>query len=154
MKFEFDAEIKGMPNMDAAFIEFPFDVKETFGTAGQVKVRATFDGYEYRGSLAKMGHHCHFLIVTKAVRKAIGKQPGDTVRVVIEKDTEPRIVEIPPDFAEAMAAESSVKDFFDQLAYTHRKEYVQWITSAKKPETRQRRIQKALEMLRNKQKYS
>ncbi|MEZ4762798.1 MAG: DUF1905 domain-containing protein [Calditrichia bacterium] len=80
--------------MNAAFIEFPYDVEKEFGINGWVKVRATFDGFEYRGSLAKMDHHCHFLIMTQAVRKAIGKQPGDSVHVTIQKDDQPRTVEV------------------------------------------------------------
>jgi hypothetical protein len=128
MKFEFDTEIKGMPTMETAFIEFPFVVKETFGATRQLKVRANFDGYEYRSSLTKMGHYCHFLII----RKTIGKHPGETVHVIIEKDTEPHLVEVPTDFLEAMAAESKIKFFFDHLSYTHQNEYVHGITTAKK----------------------
>ncbi|HBN08449.1 MAG TPA: hypothetical protein DD435_07310 [Cyanobacteria bacterium UBA8530] len=55
-----------------------------------MKVFATFDGYGYRGSLVTMGHPCHFIGLTKKIRGAIGKQPGNTVHVTLKKDEEPR----------------------------------------------------------------
>lgn len=152
--YTFDATIIGHGQMNAAFIEFPFDVEKEFGTRGWIKVRATFDGFEYRGSLAKMDHHCHFLIMTQAVRKAIGKQPGDSVHVTIQKDDQSRTVEVPEDFRKKLNENPEVQAFFDGLAFTHRKEYIRWITEAKRPETRERRINKAIEMLTGKQKFS
>lgn len=134
--------------MNAAFVEVPFDVEKEFGTRGQVKIRAEFDGYEYRGSLAKMGHHCHLLGLTQKVRRAIEKQPGDRVHVKLEKDEQPRTVEVPADLQELLGAEPGAQVFFEQLSYTNRKEYVRWITGAKKNETRIRRLQKTMEMLK------
>jgi hypothetical protein len=150
MKFEFDTEIKGMPTMETAFIEFPFVVKETFGATRQLKVRANFDGYEYRSSLTKMGHYCHFLII----RKTIGKHPGETVHVIIEKDTEPHLVEVPTDFLEAMAAESKIKFFLTTCHTLIKMNMFTELQQQKKTATRNCRIQKTLEILRNKQKYS
>jgi hypothetical protein len=100
--YEFDALIQKHPDMDASFIEFPYDVEKEFGTKGQVKVLATFDGYEYRGSLAKMGHPVHRLGLTKEIRNAIRKKPGDTIHVTLKKDEAPRIVEAPDDFSKLL----------------------------------------------------
>lgn len=130
-----------------AYVEIPFDVEEAYGTRGQVKVKATFDGYPYRGSIFPMGKGRHILIVRKEVQKAIGKTIGETVQVTLERDAEPRNVAVPGDFQAALEKNPTAKAIFEKLAYTHRKEYVEWIESAKKPETRQRRIQKALEMI-------
>ncbi len=130
-----------------AYVEIPFDVEEAYGTRGQVKVKATFDGHPYRGSIAPMGGGRHILIVRKDVQKAIGKTIGDTVQVALERDTEPRTVAVPEDFQAALEQNPMAKAIFEKFAYTHRKEYVQWIESAKKPETRRRRIQKAVEMI-------
>lgn len=151
--YEFDDVIQKHSDIDAAYIEFPFDVEKEFGTKGQVKVLATFDGYEYRGSLVKMGHPCHRLGLTQQVRTAIGKNPGDFVRVVLKKDDSLRVVEVPDDLARLLDHHPEVCAYFDGLSFTHRKEYVQWITSAKKPDTRQRRIEKTLEMLLEKIKH-
>lgn len=82
--YEFEAEIKKVPGINGAYIEIPFDVKETFGR-GRVKVHATFDGETYDGSLVRMKTPCHILGVRKDIREKIGKQPGDTVYVTLEE---------------------------------------------------------------------
>jgi hypothetical protein len=151
--YEFDAVIQKHPDLDAAFIEFPYDVEQEFGTKGQVKVLVTFDGYEYRGSLAKMGYPVHRLGLTKEVRNAIGKNAGDSVHVTVKKDEAPRIVEIPDDFGNLLNQNPEVEAYFEGLSFTHRKEYVRWIVEAKKQETREKRLQKAIEMLREKIKH-
>ena len=80
--YEFDAEIKKVPDIDGAYVEIPFDVKQVFGK-GRVPVRATFDGVEYIGSVVRMGTPCHIIGIRKDIRQVIGKQPGDVVRVTI-----------------------------------------------------------------------
>ncbi|MDR3227055.1 MAG: DUF1905 domain-containing protein [Prevotellaceae bacterium] len=83
-RFEFDAEIKKVPNIDGAYVEIPFDVKATFGK-GRVPVNATFDGVPYRGSVVRMGTPCHIIGILKAIRNQINKQAGDIVHVTIEE---------------------------------------------------------------------
>ncbi len=145
MKQEFEAVIQQAGNINGAYIEPPFDVEQVFG-AKRVKVRATFDGVEYRGSVVKMGG-CYMLGITQEMRKKIGKDFGDTVSVTIEKDEEERIIEIPEDFGLLLSADQKAKATYDQLSYTAKKEYITWITEAKREETRQDRIKKALEKL-------
>ncbi|HPN33868.1 MAG TPA: YdeI/OmpD-associated family protein [bacterium] len=145
--YEFDAVIQKHPGLDAAFIEFPFKVEKEFGVKGRVKVVATFDGHEYRGSLVKMGLPCHWLGLTQQVRTAIGKNPGDSVHVVLRKDEEPREVEIPADLGRLLDENPRAKRWFDELSYTNRKEYVRWIEGAKKKETRDQRLLKTIGML-------
>lgn len=84
--YEFEAEIKKVPNIDGAYIEIPFDVKAEFGK-GRVPVTATFDGEPYEGSLVRMKTPCHILGIKKEIRAKIGKQPGDTVKVTIIERT-------------------------------------------------------------------
>ena len=151
-KYEFEASIRKHKGMDSGYIEFPYDVEKEFDTRGQVKVKASFDGYPYRGSLTSRGLDCHWLIVTQKVRKAIGKDPGDTVHVTIERDMEPRTVEVPKMLQEWLDDHPGEKKFFDALAYTYRKEYVQWITGAKREETRRRRLKNTFEMLKDRVK--
>ena len=149
----FSATLRGSEDMDVLSIEFPYDVEALYGTRGQVKVKATYDGVPYRGSLAKMGHPCHFLIVTKAIRMHLGgKKAGDTVQVTVQRDTEPRVVDVPDDLGALLEPRPELKAYFDGLAYTHQKEYVRWITEAKKTETRERRLHKTIEMLESKKK--
>lgn len=82
--YEFDAEILKAPDMDAAYVEFPFDVKTEFGR-GRVKVHAEFDGCGYDGSLVRMGTPCHVIGIRKDIRKTIGKQPGSRIHVKISE---------------------------------------------------------------------
>lgn len=80
--YEFDAEIKKVPDMNGAYIEFPYDVREEFGK-GRVKVHAEFDGEPYDGSLVRMKTPCHIIGIRKDIREKIDKQPGDSVHVKI-----------------------------------------------------------------------
>ena len=88
---EFKAEIKKVPDMDATYVEIPFDIRAEFGK-GRMRVRATFDGEPYDGSIVNMGVRnadgsvCYIIGLTKAVRTKIGKQAGDTVQVTVRKD--------------------------------------------------------------------
>ncbi len=82
--YEFEAVIKKVPDIDGAYIEFPYDVREEFGK-GRVKVHATFNGVEYNGSLVKMKTPCHIIGIRQDIRKQIGKQPGDTIKVTIRE---------------------------------------------------------------------
>lgn len=130
-----------------AFVEVPFDVEAVFG-AKKPRVRAMIDGVPYRGILTRMGTDYHMLIILKGIREQIGKTFGDEVTVTVEPDTEPRLIEVPTELKKAFRTEKEAKAFFDRLSYTHQREYVMWINEAKREETRQSRIQKAIEMLK------
>ena len=141
--YRFEAVIE--PGMGGgALIRFPFDVRQEFGTRGQVKVQVTFDGHPYRGSLAPMGDGGHVLGVRKDIRTAIGKGLGDSVEVVLQRDTAPRLVEVPALLQAALDKNLAAKDRFAALSYTHQKEYARWVSEAKRDETRTRRIEKTI----------
>lgn len=82
--YEFDAMIIKHPEIDGAYIEIPFDVKEEFGK-GRVLVHATFDGESYNGQMVKMKTPCHIIGIRKDIRAKINKQPGDTIHVTIKE---------------------------------------------------------------------
>ena len=82
--YEFQAMIKKVPEINGAYIEFPYDVKEEFGK-GRVKVHATFDGYPYEGSLVRMKTPGHIIGIRKDIREQIGKQPGEYIKVTIKE---------------------------------------------------------------------
>ena len=136
-----------------AFVEVPFDAEKAFG-AKKPKVKASFDGVPYRGILARMGTDYHILIILKSIREQIGKTFGDKVKITVELDTEPRVIEVPKDLAKELKKHKEAKAFFDKLSYTHKREYVMWINDAKKEETRQNRIVKTIEMLKKGKKQS
>lgn len=147
-KYRFKARIQeATVGSGGAGVEFPYDVEAEFGTRGNVPVQATLDGEPYRGSLMNCGMARHTLGVLKGVRAKIGKGPGDTIDVVVWKDEEVRTVEIPAAFKKLLRSEGLLAGF-EKLSYTHRKEYVRWIEEAKKEETRERRVAKAIDMLR------
>ncbi|PWJ51720.1 protein of unknown function [Faecalicatena contorta] len=88
--YEFEAEIKKVPDMDGAYVEMPFDLRKEFGK-GRVKVHATFDGVGYDGSIVNMGVKnndgsiCYIIGLRKDIRAKIGKQPGDKVKIILEE---------------------------------------------------------------------
>ncbi|WP_063962943.1 YdeI/OmpD-associated family protein [Chryseobacterium kwangjuense] len=145
---EFTGIIKQNGDMNAAFVEFPFSIQELFHKKGQVKIRATFDQkVEYRGSLAKMKSDCHILGLTQGVRKQLEKSFGDEVFVSLIEDKEERTVDIAEDIALVFNENPEAKSLFDNMSYTHRKEYIRWIEEAKKPETREKRKARMIEMI-------
>jgi hypothetical protein len=129
-----------------ACVFFPYDVQKEFGTKGRVPVKVTFNGVPYTGSMIKYGMPQHMLPVLKGIREQIGKGPGDTIEVVVWKDEEERVIAIPAPF-KALLKNEGLLAGFEKLSFTHRKEYVRWIEGAKKEETRQNRMVKAVAML-------
>jgi Bacteriocin-protection, YdeI or OmpD-Associated/Domain of unknown function (DUF1905) len=115
--------------------------------AKRFPVVATVNGYTWRTSVTRMGGE--FLLgLNKEVRQGAGVEAGDEVDVSVELDTAPREVEVPEALAAALAADPQARASFDRLAFSHRKEYARWVGEAKQEETRQRRVQQALEMIR------
>jgi Domain of unknown function (DUF1905)/Bacteriocin-protection, YdeI or OmpD-Associated len=149
-KYKFKARIHAGDG-GGAYVLFPYDTEAEFATRGKVPVKATLQGVPYRGSLIKYGHPQHMLPVLKAIRQQTGKTPGDTIEIVVWKDQELRALEVPSHFEKLMKQEGLLP-FFEGLSYTHRKEYCRWISEAKKEETRVKRLEKAVDMLKQKVK--
>lgn len=82
--YEFDAIIQKVPDLDGAYVEIPFDVREEFGK-GRVLVHATFDGVPYDGQVVRMGTPCHIIGLRKDIRSKIAKQPGDMIHVTLQE---------------------------------------------------------------------
>ena len=145
---EFNAIIQQNGEMNSAFVEFPFSTVELFNKKGQVKIKAVFDDkVEYRGSLVKMKSDCHTLGLTQEIRKQLNKTFGDSVSVSLREDKEERTVEIADDIFSIFNKNQEAKTIFDKMSYTHRKEYIRWIEEAKKPETRENRKIKMIQMI-------
>lgn len=145
---QFKAIIQQNGKMNAAFVEFPFSTEELFNKKGQVKIKAIFDEkVEYRGSLAKMKSECHILGLTQEVRKQLRKTFGDEVSVSLLEDQEERTVEIAEDIALVFNENPEAKTLFENMSYTHKKEYIRWIEEAKKAETRENRKAKMITMI-------
>lgn len=149
--YNFEAILLKHPEFDASYVNFPFNVIECFGLKGQVKVKAVFNqSITYRGSLVRMKSSCHILGITKDIRNQLGITYGDKLSIQISQDKEPRLVEVPNDIQEILKSNPKHAEFFNRLSYTHRKEYIRWIESAKKEETRQKRLSELINQLQHK----
>jgi hypothetical protein len=116
--------------------------------AKRFPVVATVNGYTWRTSVARMGGE--FLLgLNREVREGAGVEAGASVEASIELDSATREVDVPEALAAALAADPGAEAAFEQLAFTHRKEFARWVDEAKRDETRQRRVEAALEMIRS-----
>ncbi|MBB6669816.1 YdeI/OmpD-associated family protein [Cohnella nanjingensis] len=151
---EFEGKLVRPPGVGTwTYVDVPFDVEEAFGAKGQARVRGTVNGAGFRSSLLPHGNGRHYLVVGGALREEAGvSEAGDAVRVALEPDTEERTVEAPADLLAALAESPEAMSYFDSLAYSYRKEYVSWIESAKREETRRLRIAAAAARLAERRK--
>ncbi len=129
-------------------LEVPPEVVEALGGGKRPAVAITINGHSWKSRVAIMRGR-YLLGLSNANRQAAGVATGDEVEVEVELDAEPRLVAEPADFARALDADPSARTAYDRLSYSHKREHVRAIESAKKPETRARRIEKALTMLRD-----
>jgi len=129
-------------------LEIPQEIVEALGAGGRPPVTITINGHSWKSRVAIMRGR-HLLGLSNANRQAAGVATGDEVEVEVELDTEPRVVIEPPDFARALDADLVARAAYDRLADSHKREHVRAIESAKKPETRTRRIEKAITTLRD-----
>lgn len=143
---EFRAELE-LGGKTATGIEVPAEVVEALGSGRRPAVRVTLRDHTYRTTVGVMGGR-FLLPVSAEVRSAAGVAAGDVLDVGIELDTEPRTVEVPADLAAALAAEPAVGRAYAALPPGKQKELVRGVESAKKLETRQRRVLAAVETLR------
>jgi hypothetical protein len=134
-----------------AFVEVPFDVEAAFGSK-RPKVKALIEGVPYRGTLVRMGSENHILIILKGIREQVGKTFGDEIKVSVEADVEERVATVPAELKRVFKSDKEAKSAFEKLSYSHQKEYVKWIEEAKKAETRARRVEQAIQLLKEKQK--
>ena len=127
------------------FIPLPFDPKPVFGKV-RAPVTVTLNGYTYRSTIAAMGGPpC--VPLRKSNREAAGLEGGETIQVRLELDTAAREVKPPADFVKALKASPAAWERWRALSYTHQREHVEAIEDAKKPETRARRIERAVRMI-------
>lgn len=131
----------------ATGIQIPEGVVENLGSGRRPAVRVTINGYTYRSTVAMMGG-VYMVGVSAEHRQHAGVAGGDKVDVDIELDTAPREVALPADFVAALAAAPAARDTFDRLSYSNRSWHVLQVTGARSDETRQRRIAKSMETLK------
>ena len=131
----------------ATGIVIPDDVVEALGAGKKPAVSVTLNGYTYRSSIATVDGR--FMVgVSADVRAAAGVKGGDELEVTIDLDTAPRVVDVPLDLETALSREPGAKRFYDGLSYTLRKLHADAISTAKTPDTRERRLAKVVDLMR------
>jgi hypothetical protein len=129
-------------------LEIPPEIAEALGAGKRPAVTITINGHSWKSRVAIMRGR-YLLGLSNANRQAASVVTGDEVEVEVEIDAEPRIVAEPADFARALDADPAARAAYDHLSYGHQREHVRATEGAKKPQTRARRIEKALAMLRD-----
>jgi hypothetical protein len=132
----------------ATGIHVPDEVVEALGSGKRPPVLVTINGHTYRNTIARRGDR-FMLSVSAENRTKAGVSAGDEIEVSLELDTQPRVVTVPDDFTAALDQAKAARQAFDKLAYSHQLRWVLSVEDAKTPETRQRRISKAVESLRS-----
>jgi hypothetical protein len=131
-------------------IEIPATVVKKLGAGKRVPVNVTLNGARYRSTIAVYGSR-YYLPARKEVRDAAKLVVGGRANVSLEVDTAPRTVIVPADLARALSA-AKVRGDFDAFSFSHRREFAESVTSAKRPETRAARIRKIVAQVRAKAK--
>jgi hypothetical protein len=144
MRFRATIQLAGKT---ATGIQVPAEVVESLGAGKKPPVRVTLRGHTYRTTVAPRGER-YLVGVSAENRASAGVAAGDELDVDIELDTEPREITVPADLADALAGDANAATFFDSLSYSQKRWYVEPIEQAKKADTRERRLAKALDMLR------
>jgi hypothetical protein len=138
----FEAEIGQDDRTSGTFIPVPFDAKAEFGRA-RAPVVVTVAGHTFRSTVAIYGGEA-MVPLNKANREAAGVAAGDVVGVSVEVDCRPRVVEVPEDLRAALEL-AGLSERWAELSFSHRRENVESVTSAKRPEPRERRIAAVVE---------
>src|SRR3954447_17465835 len=128
-------------------IVVPVEVIERLGAGRGPPVLVDLNGHEYRSTDAVMGGQ-HMIGISAAVRKATGLKGGDPIRVTLTVATGPREVDVPPELAEALAADPEAAAFFARLSNSLQRYHADNISGAKTAETRRRRTEKAVALFR------
>jgi hypothetical protein len=141
----FRAEVE--PNEPMRGLEVPPEVVEALGGGKRPRVIITINEHSWRSRVAIM--RGRFLLgLSNATREAAGVVTGEEVEIELEFDPEPPTVTVPEDFARALDADPAVRDVYDRLTHSRKREHVRAIESAKRPETRKRRIEDAVAALK------
>jgi len=131
----------------ACGIRVPEAVVEALGGSKRPAVVVTLDHYSYRSTVAPMGGEW-WVGVNADHRAASGLKAGDEVQVTLELDTAPRELEVPPELGAALDADPRARAFFDGLSYSNRRVFTLSVEGTNNPETRARRVEKAIALMR------
>jgi hypothetical protein len=129
------------------FLEIPFSVEKEFGTKARVAVAGTLNGFAFQNSLMPNGDGTHSMMVGKALQAGARAGAGDLVTVAMDVDRSERVVDIPPELEKALSTSKAAAAAFKTLSPSHRKEFADWVATAKRDATRVSRAEKAIAMV-------
>ena len=132
----------------SAYMIFDFDVEAVFGAIRRIPVTLTIDGKSFRRSLSRYSGK-YMMVFNSELREQTGYKAGDVVKILMERDTQSRVVELPNDVKRTLQY-SGFLTVWEKWTFSHQKETIAWIEGAKKPETRMRRIDKLIQVLEHK----
>jgi len=135
------------PGAAWTFLEIPFNVEKAFGSKARVPVAGTMNGFAFRNSLLPQGDGTHAMAVSKALQTGAKARAGDLVSVSMQVDRSERMVEVPSELKRRLASHPQAGTVFESLSYSHRKEFAEWVGSAKQQETRDRRAEKSVALV-------
>jgi len=143
----FTAELEAA-RAGGAMVLVPDEVAQALGGLKQMRVVGTMNGVPYQSSTMPYGGRGLFMGVHKATRAAAEVQFGDTVQVTVARDDRPRVLEMPPELEAAFVAQPELRERFEGLSFSRRKDLAVPISEAKLPQTRVVRLEKAVTQLR------
>jgi hypothetical protein len=129
------------------FLEIPFSVEKEFGSKARIAVAGTMNGFAFQNSLMPNGDGTHSMMVSKALQAGAKAAAGDLVSVALAVDRSERVVAVPPELNSVLSKNKKAAIVFKSLSYSHRKEFAEWIASAKREGTRLARAEKAIAMV-------
>jgi Bacteriocin-protection, YdeI or OmpD-Associated/Domain of unknown function (DUF1905) len=142
------------PIVGGTYVDIPAEVVEAFRATGRTSVIGTIDGQPFKNQFMPYVFEDEgrkvVMVVNKATRTALGKEPGDTVEFDLRRDERSRSADVvlPPELVEALAGDPAAAAAFEALAPSHRRESAEYVAEAKRPETRRRRAAQTVERLR------
>lgn len=146
-KFEYEAILIKGP-LNSVYAEFPFNVKEEFGTGKAMRVNVSLDGNFFKMSLMPRGYGKHWMLIRKEILLAIGKEEGDTVFITLEKNDSPQTIKIPDYLQWLFEDDPEMGKEFQKLSLFYKKFWIGSINEPKNEETKVERINKLFDFLR------
>ncbi|HWQ02849.1 MAG TPA: YdeI/OmpD-associated family protein [Candidatus Nitrosotenuis sp.] len=146
LKFKATIEPQG-PGGAWCFMKLPVSIEKEWGIRARVAVKGTVNGFAFQNSLFPTGDGSHHMMFSKELQAGAHAGPGDTVRVVLQQDTAPRVYEAPGDLKKALVKNAKAKSFWETLRPSSKKYTLLWIEESKKAETRAARIAKTVALL-------
>ena len=130
-----------------SFLILPRSASAKLPTRGMTGVEGTINGRSFRATLEPDGQKSHWLKVSKKLRESAGVEPGEIVHLEITPASKELEARVPVDLRKALVAAPKAKAVWSDISATARRDWISWVTSAKKQETRARRVESACDML-------